>query len=128
MAVERSRVAAADRAELGGRKVPPAIGDHLPVSYTHLDVYKRQDERWELSEGSRIGRAERALQIGRGALQVERVHHVRSEQIGEDRTEHRRAEATTDAAEKGRARGRSAELFVWNGVLHRDHEDLHDAP
>ena len=39
-----------------GKKINGALeGDHYAVSYTHLDVYKRQDERGAGRNGSGTG-------------------------------------------------------------------------
>ena len=55
--IEASKILGVDqglreRIEAAQAKLPPyKIGRHgqIPVSYTHLDVYKRQDEKWVLA-------------------------------------------------------------------------------
>jgi hypothetical protein len=46
--------------------------------------------------------------------------------MGEDRAQHRRADRAADEPEERCARGRDPEVAVLDGILHRDHQDLHD--
>ena len=77
-------------------------------------------------ERLRVGSAQRAVEIGWDRFQVQGMDDVGHQEIGEDGTEHRRAEGATDHAEERRPRGRRTQLLVGHGVLDRDHEDLHD--
>src|SRR5439155_1634859 len=55
-----------------------------------------------------------------------RAREVRGEAAREDRAQDRDAERTADQAKERRARGRDAEVFVFDRVLHGEDEHLHD--